>query len=219
MRMTWLGHSAFICKFSDVSVLIDPFISGNALAPIKVDELPKVDVVLVTHSHADHFGDAPEIVKRFNTYFISSYEVAQKVPGEKSIGMNIGGTVTIGNLKVTQVQAVHSHEEGPATGFVLRHPEGSIYHAGDTGIMSDMSLIRKLYKPKITLLPIGGHFTMGIEEAVEAVGLLQPRIVVPMHYNTFDVIRADPYEFKRKVEEKYHGVVVEVLKPGEEREL
>ncbi len=219
MKVTWLGHSAFICKFSDVSVLIDPFISGNTLAPIKVDEVPRVDVVLVTHSHADHFGDAPEIVKKFNAYFISSYEVAQKVPGEKSIGMNIGGTVTVGNLKVTQVQAVHSHEDGPATGFVLRHPEGSVYHAGDTGIMSDMSLIGKLYKPKVALLPIGGHFTMGVEEAVEAVGLIQPRVVVPMHYNTFDVIKADPYEFKRKVEEKYHGVIVEVLKPGEEKEL
>lgn len=219
MKVTWLGHSAFICKFSDISVLIDPFISGNTLAPIKVGDLPKVDVVLVTHSHTDHFGDAPEIVRKFNAYFVSSYEVAQKIPGGKSIGMNIGGTVTIGNLKVTQVQAVHSHEEGPATGFVLRHPEGSLYHAGDTGIMSDMSLIGKLYKPKVALLPIGGHFTMGIEEAVEAVGLIQSRVIVPMHYNTFDVIKADPYEFKRRVEEKYHGVIVEVLKPGEEKEL
>lgn len=219
MKLRWLGHSAFIVKFSDISAIIDPFISGNPLAPIKVDDLPKVDVVLVTHSHMDHFGDAQKIVKKFNAYFISSYELAQKISGEKSIGMNIGGTVTIGKLKVTQVQAAHSHEEGPATGFVLRHPEGSLYHAGDTGIMSDMSLIGKLYRPKVALLPIGGHFTMGIEEAVEAVGLIQPRVVVPMHYNTFDVIKADPYEFKRMVEEKYRGILVEVFKPGEEKEL
>ena len=219
MKVLWLGHSAFIYKFSDATVLIDPFISGNPTAPLKVDELPKVDVVLVTHSHMDHFGDAPDVVRKSGAYFVSSFEVAQKIPGEKSMGINIGGTVNIGNLRITQVQAVHSHEEGPATGFVIRHPEGILYHAGDTGIMTDMSLIGKLYRPRIAFLPIGGYFTMGIEEAVEAVGLVQSKIVVPMHYNTFDVIKADPYEFKRKVEERYHGVTVEVFEPGEEKEL
>ncbi len=218
MKVTWLGHSAFIYKFSDITVIIDPFISGNPMAPIKVDDLPKIDVVLVTHSHADHFGDAKEIVKRHNATFVSSFEIAQKI-GENAVGMNIGGTVKVGNLLITQVQATHSHEDGPATGFVLRHPEDSLYHAGDTGIMMDMSLIGKLYKPRIAFLPIGSHFTMGIDEAVEAVGLIQPKVVVPMHYNTFDVIKADPNEFKRKVEERYHGVRVEIFKPGEEKEI
>lgn len=219
MKVTWLGHSAFIYKLSDVTLIIDPFISQNPKAPIGLNELPKIDVVLVTHSHSDHLGDAAEIVKKFDATLVSSFELALKVDGAKAIGINIGGTVRVGSLKITQVQAMHSHEDGPATGFVVRHPEDSFYHAGDTGIMMDMSLIGKIYRPRVAFLPIGSYYTMGIEEAVEAVGLVQPKVVVPMHYDTFDVIKADPLEFKEAVEERYHGVQVVILKPGEEKEI
>lgn len=216
-----MGHATFIIEYEGLRVIIDPFIEGNPSCPISLDEVPKVDLVLATHSHPDHYSNVVDIVKRDGALFVGSYELATDVEskGGRAVGMNIGGTYRYKGLAITQVRADHSHEKGPATGFVLRHPEGSLYHAGDTGLFYDMVLIRKLYNPEVALLPIGSHFTMGVEEAVEAVDLLKPRYVIPMHYNTFDVIKADPHEFKRKAEERVPGASVIVLKPGEEWEL
>jgi L-ascorbate metabolism protein UlaG (beta-lactamase superfamily) len=221
MKLKWLGHATFIVEYEGLRLIIDPFIRDNPVCPVGLEDVPRVDLVLVTHSHADHYSDALSLVKRDNALFVGSYELATEIEsqGGKAVGMNIGGTYRYRSLLITQVRADHSHEKGPATGFVLRHPEGSLYHSGDTGLFYDMALIRKLYSPDVALLPIGSHFTMGIDEAVEAVDLLKPKYVIPMHYNTFDVIKADPHEFKRKVEYRVPGAEVVILSPGDEWEL
>jgi L-ascorbate metabolism protein UlaG (beta-lactamase superfamily) len=138
--------------------------------------------------------------------------------GIEAIGANIGGPLSVQDLKIIFTPAVHSSSKGTPTGVVVSGKDTTIYHAGDTGLFGDMALIGELYKPDVALLPIGGHFTMGINEAAKAVQLIKPRIAIPMHYNTFPVIRADPEEFKQLVEKTTSTRVV-VLKPGEKYSL
>ncbi len=141
--------------------------------------------------------------------------------------MNKGGTVNVEGITLTMTDALHSSsidasgfsfDGGCPAGFVIGIGDRSIYHAGDTGVFGDMQLIGELYKPEIALLPIGDRFTMGINEALKAVELIRPRIVVPMHYNTFDVIRQDPFVFKQIVEAKT-GAKVFIMKPGDSIEV
>lgn len=223
VRITWLGHAAFLLK-AEQKVLIDPFISGNPKAPCSPEEL-NPDIIAVTHGHRDHLGDTIEIGKRTGCRIVSIHEVANyiKSKGVFAEGMNKGGEVNIECVSLTMTEALHSSsidasgfrfDGGCPAGFVIGIGGHSIYHAGDTGVFGDMQLIAELYEPEVALLPIGGRFTMGIKEAVKAVELIRPQIVVPMHYNTFDVIKQDPEEFKRAVEAKVDTKVV-IMKPGE----
>jgi len=220
----WLGHAAFIVDYEDkVRIVIDPFL---VVSPVKADEIDGVDLLLVTHAHQDHVGDSCEILKKNpKAKIVAIYELAshisEKCGHSEFIGMNIGGTwryVKDGaEVLITQVEATHSSMGiGAATGFVIRFPNFSIYHAGDTGVFPGMELIGRLYKVKLALLPIGSHFTMGIPEAVEAVKMIKPETVIPMHYNTFDLIKADPEEFKNAVENATSTKVV-ILQPGESK--
>jgi L-ascorbate metabolism protein UlaG (beta-lactamase superfamily) len=223
VKITWLGHSAFLFE-AEKKLLIDPFISGNPLAPCSSEELDP-DIIAVTHGHRDHLGDTIEIGKRTGCRIISIHEVANyiKSKGVFAEGMDKGGTINVEGVTLTMTQALHSSsidasgfsfDGGCPSGFVIGIGGHSIYHAGDTGVFGDMQLIGELYEPEIALLPIGGRFTMGIKEAVKAVELIQPRVAVPMHYNTFDVIRQDPEEFKRDVEAKVDTKIF-IMKPGE----
>lgn len=223
VRITWLGHAAFLLK-AEKKVLIDPFISGNPKAPCSPEEL-NPDIIAVTHGHRDHLGDTIEIGKRTGCRIVSIHEVANyiKSKGVFAEGMNKGGEMNIECVSLTMTEALHSSsidasgfrfDGGCPAGFVIGIGGHSIYHAGDTGVFGDMQLIAELYEPEVALLPIGGRFTMGIKEAVKAVELIRPQIVVPMHYNTFDVIKQDPEEFKRAVEAKVDTKVV-IMKPGE----
>lgn len=223
VRITWLGHAAFLLK-AEQKVLIDPFISGNPKAPCSPEEL-NPDIIAVTHGHRDHLGDTIEIGKRTGCRIVSIHEVANyiKSKGVFAEGMNKGGEMNIECVSLTMTEALHSSsidasgfrfDGGCPAGFVIGIGGHSIYHAGDTGVFGDMQLIAELYEPEVALLPIGGRFTMGIKEAVKAVELIRPQIVVPMHYNTFDVIKQDPEEFKRAVEAKVDTKVV-IMKPGE----
>ena len=227
VKITWLGHSAFLLK-ADKKVLIDPFISGNPLAPCSPEELDP-DIIAVTHGHRDHLGDTIEIGKRTGCRIISIHEVANyiKSKGVFAEGMNKGGTVHVEGIALTMTEALHSSsidasgfsfDGGCPAGFVIGIGGRSIYHAGDTGVFGDMRLIGELYEPEVALLPIGDRFTMGIKEAVKAVELIRPEIVVPMHYGTFDVIKQDPEEFKRAVEAKVDTKVI-IMRPGESIEL
>ena len=227
VKITWLGHSAFLLE-AEKKVLIDPFISGNPMAPCSPEELDP-DIIAVTHGHRDHLGDTIEIGKRTGCRIISIHEVANyiKSKGVFAEGMNKGGTVHVEGIALTMTEALHSSsidasgfsfDGGCPAGFVIGIGGRSIYHAGDTGVFGDMRLIGELYEPELALLPIGDRFTMGIKEAVKAVELIRPEIVVPMHYSTFDVIKQDPEEFKRAVEAKVDTKVI-IMRPGESIEL
>jgi L-ascorbate metabolism protein UlaG (beta-lactamase superfamily) len=218
----YLGHSFFEATITGLdgsvkTLLIDPWVE-NPLSPVKLRDFEerKVDYILVTHDHGDHIGDAIKLAKMTGAVIVSVYEIAEYASQEKvkSIGGNIGGPLRISDLEVVLTPATHSSNRGVPVGFYVKGRDVSFYHAGDTGLFCEMELIGELYSPDITMLPIGGHFTMGIREAVKAVELIKPKVVIPMHYNTFPVIQADPALFKRLVEEKTKSRVV-VLKPGE----
>lgn len=210
MEITFAGHACFILSGSK-KIAIDPMPLGD-----KID----ADIVLLTHAHADHMGEFPETFPR--TY--ASHELAGwlRKRGVDAVGMNIGGTVVDSDsVKITMVHAEHSNslEEngvpvymGEPCGFVIQMDGAVVYHAGDTGLFSDMKLIHTLYHPDIALLPAGGLFTMGPAEAMMAAEFVGAPIVIPMHYNTFPPIEQDLTEFKRAVE-LTGSMKVELLHP------
>lgn len=218
----YLGHSFFEVVLTGLdgavkNIAIDPWVE-NPLSPVKLGDYRdgRLDYIIVTHDHGDHLGNAIELAKATGATIIGVYEVAlyAEEKGVKAIGGNIGGALRIPDLEVVLTPATHSSSRGVPVGVVVRGKDLSVYHAGDTGLFSEMELIGELYSPDIAMLPIGGHFTMGVREAVKAVELIKPKIAIPMHYNTFPLIQADPFEFKKLVESRTSSKVV-VLKPGE----
>lgn len=219
----WLGHSAFEISLDGKKILIDPWLT-NPLSPVKLESYRDVNIVVVTHDHGDHLGDAITILKNTHAKFVGIYELAlymteNGIPQERAIGGNIGGPIEVEELTFILTPATHSSERGSPTGVVIKGKEATIYHAGDTGLFYDMALIGELYKPDIALLPIGGHFTMGPYEAAKAVELIKPRIVIPMHYKTFPIIKGGPEEFKEEIRKRGVSVEVVVLNPGEKYEF
>jgi L-ascorbate metabolism protein UlaG (beta-lactamase superfamily) len=222
MKITWHGHSNFEVEDS-LDTIVDPFFSGNPSAEIGWEKVSP-DVLVVTHGHADHMGDALSIARAIDCEMICVNELAKYAQshGVDAIGANIGGTVELGMTGYTLVPAIHSNgidesgfqwDAGSPAGIVIK--DGcAVYHAGDTALFGDMALIHELYKPKVALLPIGGRFTMDPEAALAAVKLIKPEIVIPMHYNTFDVIKADPYKFQKLVEENTDAEAI-ILVPGD----
>lgn len=213
MEITWLGHSAIKIKGSK-TVYIDPFLTGNPVACISCDEITEADVLIVTHDHADHKGDAFEICKRTGAILVSVHEVAVQAEerGIPAEGMNIGGTVETNGVIIHMVQALHSAEAGDPTGVVVELDGKTLYHAGDTGLTYDMKIIGEFFHPDLSFIPIGDRYTMGVVSATKAVEFVQTKKVIPIHYGTFPIINSDPNEFKRRV-----GNMAEViiLKPGE----
>lgn len=208
MKLTNLGHSAFIVEEGNFKAVIDPFISGNSLATIKPEDIKDLTHIFVTHGHGDHLGDGIELAKSNDALVISNAEIAGYLSnlGVKTHAMHIGGRYKFdfGTVKLTP--ALHgsgiSTEEGlmyggNPCGFVIEVNNKKIYHAGDTGLTMDMKLL-EAENVDVALLPIGGNFTMDIDDAVIAAEFVSPNIVIPMHYDTFPLIKADPYEFKEK---------------------
>ncbi|MBP1928174.1 L-ascorbate metabolism protein UlaG (beta-lactamase superfamily) [Methanolinea mesophila] len=213
MDLTWLGHSCVLLRGSK-TILIDPFIPEG-----KVPESP--DLVALTHGHADHMGMTTELAKPT----IAINEVAKYLKGKglPAEAMNLGGSITVSGVKFTMTPAVHSNwleEAGPgysggaAAGLVIRMDGTTVYHAGDTALFSDMQLIGELYHPDVALLPIGGRYTMGPEEAMIAARFVGAPLVIPVHYGTWPIIDQDPEAFRRAVE-RTTDIKVKVLKPGE----
>lgn len=218
MKITFLGHAAFKVEGSQ-TIYIDPFLTGNPSASIKAEQVTKADLVLVTHDHGDHLGDAAVICKQTGATLVSIHETAVNLSSSASIkteGMNIGGTLVLGDIKVHMVEAQHSSETGHQGGFIIEMDGKTVYHSGDTGLFGDMKLFAEFFDIDLACLPIGDRYTMGPPSAARAVSLLGAKKVIPMHYNTFPIIQQDPQEFKNLV-----GGTAEViiLKPGEATEI
>jgi L-ascorbate metabolism protein UlaG (beta-lactamase superfamily) len=213
LDITYLGHSAVRIKGTK-TVFIDPFLSGNPKAALAPDKITAADVIVVTHDHGDHLGDAFAIAKRTGAVLVAMHETAVEAGslGLTSEGMNIGGTVEARGVKVHMVPALHSAGKGNAAGVVVEIDGKRIYHAGDTGLTYDLKLVGEFFHPDLSFIPIGDRYTMGPASAAKAVEFIKTKKVVPIHYGTFPLIAADPEEFKRLV-----GAAAEVLilKPGE----
>ncbi len=226
MKVTWLGHSAFLIEGKD-RILVDPFLSGNPMAARKPEDVD-CDIICVTHGHSDHLGDAVAIARRTGAVIACILEMSAYIERceAKSIGFNLGGTATIRDTKVTLVPAFHSSSIGaPGLEFSAAQPVGVVidsgkvvYHAGDTSVFGDMRLIGEMYKPDLALLPIGGFFTMDPKGAALATSLIGPKTVIPMHYGTWPPIEQDPRTFEKEVKKVSKAKVV-ILKPGETTEV
>ena len=225
LKIKWLGHATFLITTpKGTNVLIDPWVMGNPACPEAEKKVKKVDVMLVTHGHFDHIGDAVAIAKQQKPQVVCIPEMGAWL-GKKGVenvaAMNKGGTQRVGDIAVTMVHAVHScgitdGDEvvygGEACGYVVKFENGvSIYHAGDTMAFSDMKIIHELWRPQIAMLPIGDHYTMDPRQAAYAAELLQPKVIVPMHFGTFPVLTGRPPELAKLAE----GCKVHEMKPGE----
>ncbi|WP_069806494.1 metal-dependent hydrolase [Vulcanisaeta thermophila] len=218
----WLGHAAFEVSVGGKKILIDPWIS-NPLSPVTLSEITHVDYILITHDHFDHLGEAVDIAKKTNATVVGVFELVNYL-GEQgvknTIGMNVGGSVKLtSEIEVYVTPALHSSSRGVPVGFIIRAPEGTLYHAGDTGLFSEMELLGKLFRIDVAMLPIGSLFTMDPRQAAYALTLLRPRAAIPMHYNTFPDIKQDPNQFKELAESLLPDIKVFILKPGDSVQL
>jgi len=221
VKATWLSHACFLIESPKARILIDPFLTGNPLAPVKAEAVA-ADYILVSHGHGDHVGDTVAIAKRTGATVVSNFEIHNwlAAQGVKHLHpQHIGGGFDYpwGRLKLTH--ALHGSAlpdgsyGGNPCGFLLTLEGRTIYHACDTGLFGDMALIGE-EGIDLAILPIGDNFTMGPDDALRAVKLIRPKRAVPIHYDTFEVIRQDPGAWAKRVEQET-ATRVTVMKPGE----
>ncbi|HNW95716.1 MAG TPA: metal-dependent hydrolase [Anaerolineaceae bacterium] len=217
---TWYGHATIGLDCDGIKLVVDPFFSGNPAAAVKAQQV-RADYLLISHGHSDHVGDALDIARRTGATVVANAEISSWFSGKgvKTHAQHIGGgfRYPFGYLKLTQ--ALHGSalpdgsNGGNPAGFLLSTNAGEkIYLAGDTGLFGDMRLIGE-EGLDLAALPIGDNYTMGPDDALRAVKLLQPKVVIPIHYNTFPLIQQDVQAWKKRVEAET-GARVEALKPG-----
>lgn len=226
MNITYYGQSAVELTTNRASIIIDPFLTGNPLIKINLKKI-RVSHILVTHGHFDHLGDTILLAKQNRATVIAEYELAEYLSsqGVKTFSMNVGGPYQFPFGSVELTQAVHSSSiirqkpfkviySGAPVGFIIRMGGRTIYHAGDTGLFFDMKkVLAARHKFDVAFLPIGGVYTMNPSQAVQAAKWLRPGLTIPIHYNTFPVIRQNPNKFVSLL--KANGLRGVVLNPGQ----
>jgi L-ascorbate metabolism protein UlaG (beta-lactamase superfamily) len=227
VRVQWYGHACvLITSPGGKRVMIDPFVQSNPACPKELHDVRDLDVLLITHGHGDHMGDALDVISSGKPKaVIAIHEIAEWLSAkgvQQASGMNRGGTQAAEGISVTQTLAIHSsgigggsdmYPGGEASGYVLTLENGfRIYHAGDTALFGDMALIGELWRPDLALLPIGDHYTMGPREAVRAAQLVGAKWVLPIHWGTFPALTGTPDALRQESRGAFE--VVE-LKPGE----
>jgi L-ascorbate metabolism protein UlaG (beta-lactamase superfamily) len=224
--ITWLGHATFEIRFAGGEVLVlDPWLEGNPKHPANY-EIQRVDAIAVTHAHFDHVNDVVPLAKKFDPKVVAIFETAawfEKKGVKNTIGINKGGTVNLGYVKLTMTDALHScsikdgediQYGGEAASYVLTFDNGrTVYFAGDTALFGDMKLIGEFYQPELAFLPIGDHFTMDPHQAAHAARMLRVKQVIPMHYGTFPVLTGRPEELSEKLQKD--GIQVLTMQPGQ----
>ena len=221
--LQFLGHNAWLLQTGNYRILIDPFLTGNPAANVTVEELGNVDYIFVSHGHGDHLGDTLAIAKKTDATVVAVVELASwlKKQGVKNLeSPNIGGGVDFPFGRVQLTQALHTSTlpdgtyAGIPCGFIFFLKEGqTLYFACDTGLFGDMSLLAE-YDLDIACLPIGDYYTMGPQDALDAVGFLAPKIAIPCHYNTWPVLEQDAEQWKQIVESETETKVL-ILAPDD----
>ncbi len=229
LEISWLGHAAFRVKTPGGKVIyVDPWLE-NPVAPPDAKQTDRADIIVLTHGHFDHVGNTLELAARLNSKVISNFEISvflksKGLPDDSVVGMNTSGSFEIDGITFTMVPAIHGSgisdgdrivDGGTAAGFVIKLEDGYvIYHTGDTGLFTDMKLIARLYKPQLVMMCIGGFYTMSPVEAAEAIKLMKPKMVIPMHYGTFPALSGSPEALKKLLPKSVKTKIV-ALKPGE----
>lgn len=224
LTVTFHGHACFEVTGDGKRILIDPFFTGNPKADVPAEKIAKLDAILLSHGHGDHLGDAIPLAKQHRATIVATWELAQFCDGHGATvhAMHIGGSHRFPFGIVKLVPAFHggavngddgTHTTNPC-GVVVTLAGKTLYHTGDTGLTLEMQLLAG--RVDVMCVPIGDNYTMGVEDAVRAVDFVKPRTVIPMHYNTWDVIAADPEQFRRQIGDRAEVVI---LNPGASHSL
>lgn len=225
MKITYLGHSTFLVRDEGFHAIIDPFLTGNPHTDVDPEDLKDITHIFITHGHDDHMSDAQVIAKKWDSCIICNAEIASYLSdkGLKTHAMHIGGRKSFDFGTVKMTPALHGSgistengvlEGGNPGGFIIEIGGKKLYHAGDTGLSMEMQLLTR-ENIDVALLPIGGNFTMDVQDALTAVEFIKPKIVIPIHYKTFPVLFGEPEEFKEQVK----NAEVKILDAGESYEF